>query len=127
MISPFWATITLEFLAWPCGEVSSACSRSSIVPEPPKIRLEPDGRLHVPAAPPTSFAALHVPPRLNRSELPPMMSFWPPLPKMTLLPPPPSIESAPPRARAPDVLTGSSCRWEPQHSPKNHRTLALPG
>src|SRR5260370_19753199 len=93
MISPFWATITLEFLAWPCGDVSSACSRSSIVPEPPKIRLEPDGRLHVPAAPPTSFAALHVPPRLNRSELPPMMSFLSPLPQMTLLPPPPSMKS----------------------------------
>src|SRR5260370_38230971 len=93
MISPFWATITLEFLAWPCGDVSSACSRSSIVPEPARIGLEPDGRLHGPAAPPTSFAALHVPPRLNRSELPPLMPFLPPLPKRSFCAPSPLMKS----------------------------------
>src|SRR5438132_6693765 len=90
------------------------------------MRFDPDGRGQVPAAPPTSFAALHTPASAKKSELPPMMSFWPPLPKMTLFPPPPSMYESPSVGRSTDAFM-SRALFASRQAPTRQSTLVWPG
>ncbi len=86
-MSPLFATITFASWAWPLVEVmhwlaalmvpEPQSARPALLPDWPKIRFEPLAR---------SLGKV----RLNMSELPPTMSFWPWLAKIVLLPRPPS-------------------------------------
>ena len=77
-MSPLFATIASESFAWPFADVSPTLSYEIAVPEPPKSRFEPSGRIACVVWP-------------NRFELPPTMLSWPRFPKTVSLPAPPSM------------------------------------